>query len=147
MASGVVVFAKDGELDFMNRAAEDVLQVRASELSGARPDVVFRRAPELASLVEDSRLSGSVHPRCDVKLGGDTRDARDLGASTFPILDEEGAAVGALVLLSDLTEIKALQERMRLRENLASLGEMSAGIAHEFRNSLAAILGFASLLE
>lgn len=147
MASGVVVFTKEGRLDFMNRVAEDVLQVEASSLSGATAAEVFRRAPDLARLLEDSRLGGEVHPRCDVELAGEGGPSRDLGASTFPILDEAGAVVGALALLSDLTEIKALQERMRLRENLAALGEMSAGIAHEFRNSLAAILGFASLLE
>src|SRR5262249_9779608 len=52
-------------------------------------------------------------------------------------------------LLSDLTEIVELQNQIKLKENFAALGEMSAGIAHEFKNSLATILGYAqiSMLE
>jgi signal transduction histidine kinase len=51
--------------------------------------------------------------------------------------------------LSDLTEIVELQNQIKLKENFAALGEMSAGIAHEFKNSIATILGYAqmSLLE
>src|SRR2546427_1815695 len=48
-------------------------------------------------------------------------------------------------LLSDLTEIVELQNRIKFKENFAALGEMSAGIAHEFKNSLATILGYAQL--
>src|SRR5207245_10701308 len=57
-----------------------------------------------------------------------------------------GPIEGALCLLADLTEIKALREKVGLKENLAALGEMSAGIAHEFRNSLATIHGLARLI-
>jgi signal transduction histidine kinase len=73
-----------------------------------------------------------------------------LGAMISPIRPEgagpQGPADGVVCLLADLTEIKALRERVGLKENLASLGEMSAGIAHEFRNSLAAIQGYARLI-
>ncbi len=54
---------------------------------------------------------------------------------------------GALCLMSDLTEITALQKQMRWKENLAALGEMSAGIAHEFKNSLATISGYAQMIR
>jgi signal transduction histidine kinase len=56
-----------------------------------------------------------------------------------------GGGAGALCLFSDLTEIRGVQEKVLLKENLARLGELSAGIAHEFRNSLATILGYARL--
>ncbi|MFN7974575.1 MAG: ATP-binding protein [Acidobacteriota bacterium] len=147
MASGVVVFNMEGKLDFMNRAAEEILRCDARALAGATPETVFEQAPELTRLSRDTLATGQSHPRCEMDLESTHDTMRALGASTFPIHDESGVLAGALVLLTDLTDIKALQERMRLRENLASLGEMSAGIAHEFRNSLAAILGFANLME
>ena len=147
MASGVVVFARDARLDFLNRAAEEILRVSAHELAGAGPGAVFRHAPQLGRLLEDSLRTGESHPRCEIALEPPDGEPRALGASTFPILQDDGAVAGALALLTDLTDIKALQERMKVRESLASLGEMSAGIAHEFRNSLATILGFSNLLE
>jgi signal transduction histidine kinase len=54
---------------------------------------------------------------------------------------------GALCLMSDLTELTALQKQIRWKENLAALGEMSAGIAHEFKNSLATISGYAQMIR
>jgi signal transduction histidine kinase len=54
---------------------------------------------------------------------------------------------GAICLLSDLTELAALQQQMQLKENLAALGELSAGIAHEFKNALATISGYAQMIR
>jgi signal transduction histidine kinase len=54
---------------------------------------------------------------------------------------------GALCLMSDLTELNELQKQIRWKENLAALGEMSAGIAHEFKNSLATISGYAQMIR
>jgi signal transduction histidine kinase len=54
---------------------------------------------------------------------------------------------GAVCLLSDLTETRQLHEQIRLKEHLAALGSMSAGIAHEFKNSLATISGYAQMLR
>jgi signal transduction histidine kinase len=54
---------------------------------------------------------------------------------------------GALCLMSDLTELTALQKQIRWKENLAALGEMSAGIAHEFKNALATISGYAQMIR
>jgi len=54
---------------------------------------------------------------------------------------------GALCLMSDLTQLAALQKQIRWKENLAALGEMSAGIAHEFKNALATISGYAQMIR
>jgi signal transduction histidine kinase len=63
------------------------------------------------------------------------------------INDEKGEGMGAVLLMIDLTEIRRLQELSSYSEKMASLGEMSAGIAHEIRNSFAAVLGFAKLAK
>jgi signal transduction histidine kinase len=59
----------------------------------------------------------------------------------------EPKLTGALCLMSDLTELAMLQKQMRWKENLAALGEMSAGIAHEFKNALATISGYAQMIH
>jgi signal transduction histidine kinase len=64
-----------------------------------------------------------------------------------PIRDADGAARGAICLFSDLTDIVELEEQLRLKDSLAQVGELTAGIAHEFRNGLATIHGYARLLD
>ncbi|MGE5205863.1 MAG: two-component system sensor histidine kinase NtrB, partial [Chlamydiota bacterium] len=71
---------------------------------------------------------------------------RVLGLTVSPVLASDGKGLGAACLISDLTEINRLSRQIRMQENLASLGEMSAGIAHEFKNSLATISGYAQML-
>ena len=68
-----------------------------------------------------------------------------IGINLSPITSETGSIEGAICLLSDLTEIVELHNRIKLKENFAALGEMSAGIAHEFKNSLATIVGYAQM--
>jgi signal transduction histidine kinase len=64
-----------------------------------------------------------------------------------PIKDGGGTAHGAICLFTDLSEVMELEEELRLKDSLARLGELTAGIAHEFRNGLATIHGYARLLD
>jgi signal transduction histidine kinase len=73
-----------------------------------------------------------------------TGDKR-IGINLSPINNAQGDIEGAICLLSDLTEVVELQTRVKLKENFAALGEMSAGIAHEFKNSIATIVGYAQM--
>ena len=63
-----------------------------------------------------------------------------------PILSNTNQVTGAICLLSDLTELAALQRQIQVKESLAALGELSAGIAHEFKNALATISGYAQMI-
>ena len=54
---------------------------------------------------------------------------------------------GAICLFTDLTPVVEMEEQLRLKESLAQVGELTAGIAHEFRNGLATIHGYARLLD
>ena len=73
--------------------------------------------------------------------------SRVLGITLSPVVGSTGESLGAATLISDLTEITRLSQQVRLRESMAALGEMSAGIAHEFKNSLATISGYAQMLQ
>jgi signal transduction histidine kinase len=64
-----------------------------------------------------------------------------------PIQDESGHAYGAICLFTDLSDIMELEDQLRLKDSLARLGELTAGIAHEFRNGLATIHGYSRLLD
>jgi two-component system sensor histidine kinase AtoS len=72
--------------------------------------------------------------------------ASHLGVTVSPIRETGGGTHGAICLFTDLTEVMELEEQLRLKDSLARLGELTAGIAHEFRNGLATIHGYGRLL-
>ena len=152
MTSAVLVFDAEGRLAVLNPAAARLLVLDRAAATGRLYSDLLRGHPRLIALVEESLRSGKGHSREVLPLSGPSGRQTHLGAMISPIrpLAEggqvEGAIDGVICLLTDLTEIKALRERVGLKENLASLGEMSAGIAHEFRNSLATIQGYARLI-
>jgi signal transduction histidine kinase len=70
-----------------------------------------------------------------------------LGVTVSPLFDGEGQLHGAICLFTDLTAVKDLEEQLRLKDSLAAVGELTAGIAHEFRNGLATIHGYSKLFD
>jgi two-component system sensor histidine kinase HydH len=70
-----------------------------------------------------------------------------LALSATPIRNSNGQCEGAVIVLRDLTEIKQLEEKVKRTEKLAAIGELAAGVAHEIRNPLSSIRGFAQFLK
>src|SRR5258705_13411544 len=101
----------------------------------------------MTKLIEECLSSGRIFRREEVEHLPPAGDARHLGVTISPIRRGEGKISGAICLLTDLTELAALQQRIQLKENLAALGELSAGIAHEFKNALATISGYAQMIQ
>jgi len=108
---------------------------------------VLAEAPALAEAVEESLATGKPIVRRSLRLDGGSSTASHLGVTVSPIRSTDGALQGAICLFSDLSEVAELEEQLRLKDSLARLGELTAGIAHEFRNGLATIHGYARLLD
>lgn len=160
LSSGVLVFNSMGILQQANPAARTIfgysspLNFHARDLfkgvsavrnsDGTPAAGEPGPAPLLQALERCIRQAESAH-RLEADYATPGGDRRVLGITLSPVRDAQ--ARGAACLVSDLTEIVAMGRQMRLRENLASLGEMSAGIAHEFKNSLATISGYAQMLS
>ena len=145
MPAGLLLVNSAGLVTSANPAAELALGVKA---------LAFRRYSEV--LGADSRLSqliagcleqGRTYRREEVEYMAPTHELRQLGVTISPILRGSSEVTGAICLLSDLTELAALQKQMHMKENLAALGELSAGIAHEFKNALATISGYAQMIR
>lgn len=85
----------------------------------------------------------------DRERRGIARDKREVVvlASVAPILDANGQILGAVEVMRDVTEIRRLEERVQNQKRMAALGEMAASVAHEIRNPLGTIEGFARLLK
>lgn len=155
LPSGVLLFNPKGLVQQANPAARDILGYQS--MSGLHARDVFRGARVLnraageadataTSAVEAALRQGTSSRRLETEYATPGGEERVLGLTVSPVRASNGKSLGAACLISDLTEINRLSRQMRVRENLASLGEMSAGIAHEFKNSLATISGYAQML-
>jgi nitrogen fixation/metabolism regulation signal transduction histidine kinase len=145
--SGLVAFDASGHTTVVNAPAKALIETDGEAL-GQQPAVIFRNAPDLAQMVQKCLQTGEVYRREEVSATGEDGRTRRLGATIAPIDPSPSRpARGALCLLTDITEVTQLREQVALKKNLENLGEMSAGLAHEFKNALATLHGYAQLLQ
>lgn len=144
MPAGLVVVNATGIISSSNPAAEQTLGIRG--LGFRRYSEALGEDSALTRLVAECLETGRIFRREEVEHVPPAGDTRRLGVTISPIRRSEGKISGVICLLTDLTELAALEQRMHLKENLAALGELSAGIAHEFKNALATISGYAQLI-
>lgn len=144
--SGLVAFDAQGRATVVNEPARALLSVNGAPAGQSVP-ALLHAAPELAELVERCLQTGELYRREEVTTTG-AAGGRRLGTTVAPINPPQGTgARGALCLLTDITEVAQLREALALKRNLESLGEMSAGLAHEFKNALATLHGYAQFLQ
>ncbi len=146
LTSGVLIIGAGGSVTALNPAGEAILGMQRDRIVGRDFRDVFAPSQALLQILRDGVEAGKTHSREVVPYAGRPGGQAHLGVTVSSIPPTIAPGGGAFCLFSDLTEIRGLAERVRLKENLAGLGEMSAGIAHEFRNSLATILGYARLI-
>ncbi len=145
MPAGLLVVNATGIISSANPAAEQVLGIRG--LGFRRYSEALGEASALSRLVAECLSDGTIFRREEVEHATPSGERRHLGVTISPIRKGQEKINGAICLLSDLTELAALQQQMQLKENLAALGELSAGIAHEFKNALATISGYAQMIR
>jgi two-component system sensor histidine kinase AtoS len=145
MPTGLIAFDAAGLVTVSNGPARTLL---GSDIDGEHFRVVFRNASPLAQMVDDCLSIGKLFRREEIEATNGTGQPTRLGATVAPIDPDSGAGQrGALCLLTDITEVMRLREQVALKRNLESLGEMSAGLAHEFKNAMAALHGYAQFLQ
>jgi nitrogen-specific signal transduction histidine kinase len=146
MPAGLLVVNASGIISSANPAAEQTLGIRG--LAFRRYSEALGESSRLTKLIGDCLASGAIFRREEVEhLPPSAVESRHLGVTISPIRRDEDRINGAICLLSDLTELASLQQQVQLKENLAALGELSAGIAHEFKNALATISGYAQMIR
>jgi signal transduction histidine kinase len=145
LQSGLLLIDRDGRVLALNPLGSRLLDVPPPE-AGAALGEVLAGQPELRDILVQSVESGQAPQRqeCTVPVGGRTLT---LGLTVHPLRRDDGDVRGYLVLFADLTEPRRRAEEQRLADHLARLAEMSGGIAHELRNSLATLRGYLTLIE
>ena len=147
MTSGLLVVSEEGAVRTLNPAGERLLGLPDGvDRTGGYRDLLGSGAP-LADVIGECLATMRPIVRRSVRMTRPAGGATHLGITVSPIRDEAGHAHGAICLFTDLSDVVELEEQLRLKDSLARLGELTAGIAHEFRNGLATIHGYARLLE
>jgi signal transduction histidine kinase len=161
MPTGLLLVNATGAISSSNPAAEEALGLRPMRYRSYKE--ILGEESGLSQMLTACLRDGKTFQRGEVEHLTTEGEVRRLGVTISPIYQHARMAVrrhvsdpprtgekkvsGALCLMSDLTELTALQKQIRWKENLAALGEMSAGIAHEFKNSLATISGYAQMIR
>jgi len=145
MPTGLIAFDATGKATVINQPAHKLF--KGISAAGEHFKKIFADVPSLAEMIQSCLATGQIFRREEIDAANGSGGATKLGATVAPIDPSETGARGALCLITDITEVTRLREQVALKRNLESLGEMSAGLAHEFKNAMAALHGYAQFLQ
>ncbi|HSP35967.1 MAG TPA: ATP-binding protein [Thermoanaerobaculia bacterium] len=143
--SGLITLTPYGTAAFINPAGSQILQTQPLAILGRHiTEIGFASAEEWAEMRSTLAAGVLVRRENDFDVKG---ERRSIGFALTPLSTLEGNASGYTLIFQDLTEMKKLEAEVRLKDRMAAVGELSAGIAHEIRNPLAAIAGSVQVLK
>jgi PAS domain S-box-containing protein len=140
----IMIHDKDNRIVKVNKAAADLLKTTTQELIGKFCQEVMRgdqecpvNCPQLLALKTGKSSSLEIF---NPTLGLHFQE------SASPLFNEKGEITGTVLVARDVTQQKRMEEQLILTDRLASIGELSSGIAHELNNPLTSVIGFSQLL-
>lgn len=147
MSSGVIICDREGKISRLNQAAQEILGLKSSLAINSHYKQTLGAENPLSALIDKTLAEEKVFTNLDLEVETSTGERVYLSASSSLIKDEQGQLVGEGLLFSDISDIKKLQDEINFKQKMAALGEMSAGLAHQLRNSMGSIMGFTKLLK
>jgi two-component system sensor histidine kinase AtoS len=142
LTSGVIAAGTDGRITVFNNEAGQITGLNSEEMLDRQLDVL---PMELAEPLVTTLQTGESQQDCELTLHFESTDIM-IRASTSIFHGQDRQVLGALMVLTDVTAIKRLEHQVRRSDRLASLGTLSAGMAHEIKNPLVSLKTFAQLL-
>ncbi len=146
MASGLMVVGLDSEVRMLNAAGRRLLNVEADDLP-AKASELLAKAPSLWQLIAECLARARPISRRSIPMPPGSSPATHLGVTVSPLFGHDKELHGAIALFTDISDVVALEEQVRLKDGLARLGELTAGLAHELRNGLATVHGYCRLID
>jgi signal transduction histidine kinase len=145
LRNGVLAVSHDGRIAVMNEVAYRIFGIEPQRSDIGRPYAeVLKDVPDVVRIIASAFELSHLPNRAEHRL---KRTNKVIGYTLSQVRDARGFVTGATLFFKDLTRVEQLEERERLRDRLAALGEMAAAIAHEVKNPLAGIEVMAGLLK
>ena len=145
LRNGVLAVTLDGRIAVMNEVAFHIFGVPTHlNVIGKPYTEVLKDLPDVVRIFSGAFELSHLPNRAELRL---KRRNKVIGYTLSQVKDMAGRVTGAALFFKDLTRVEQLEERERLRDRLAALGEMAAAIAHEVKNPLAGIEVMAGLLK
>ncbi|MBI3047845.1 MAG: hypothetical protein HYY76_05995 [Acidobacteria bacterium] len=145
MRNGVLAFTRDGRLALINDEAYRIFDIAPRRDDLGRPVAeLLQQHPEVVRVLHSVFDLHLLPNRAELRL---RPSGKVIGYTLGLVRDDAGEVIGAAMFFKDLTRVEQLEERERLRDRLAAVGEMAAAIAHEVKNPLAGIEVMAGLLR
>jgi signal transduction histidine kinase len=144
--SGILVVAPDNTVALTNELAGELLALEGDP-TGSSYDAAIAAGPVLNFLQESLEDPNSTSRTVEVEAGAQSHSRKVLALAFTPVLNRADERVASLLVISDITRLKLLEEQALRTNRLAAMGEMAAQLAHEIRNPLGSIEIFAGLLS
>lgn len=144
--SGLITLSSFGTASFVNPAGSHILQLEPLAILGRHVTELGFFDFESWNVAREELSAGQV-VRKEIDNVTVADAPRSIGFAVSSLSTLEGKAAGYTLIFQDLTEMKKLEAELRLKDRMAAVGELSAGIAHEIRNPLAAIAGSVQVLK
>jgi signal transduction histidine kinase len=144
LTAGLLVVDRTGNVQILNPAGQRMLGI--AEGTWSHVSALPPAAAPLAQAIDECLSTGRPIVRRALEMPN-ADPVTHVGVTASPLGPAQGSEGGVICLFSDLTAVVQLEDQLRLKETLARLGELTAGIAHEFRNGLATIHGYGKLLD
>jgi two-component system sensor histidine kinase PilS (NtrC family) len=141
--TGVMTIDLQNTIKTFNHAAEEITGFTRDKVRDRKIKDIF---PEFVSFMTVETINEQTQKRLEVIITGKTGNEINLGLSISPLIGRYDNQIGNILIFQDLTKIKQMEINLEKSKNMALIGEMAAGLAHEMRNPLAAITGSIELL-
>ncbi len=146
IASGLMTTDLQGKINFLNKSAVNILGVNSEDVVGESVHKILGEGDDYIEYIQEM-LVKQRYRRMEGMYLNRRGEQIFLGMSVSYLLVKGEELSGFVFTFQDLTEIKRLEREVRMKENLATMGEMAAGMAHEIRNPLASISGSVQVLK
>jgi two-component system sensor histidine kinase PilS (NtrC family) len=147
MSSGLLTVDLEGQIVFSNNAATEILGIKSTEITGRPVNGIFS-AFDISQLPHGNRAAHSkTATRVETGYTHPSGAKITLGYSASPHHNENGEIFGWIIVFTDLTKVKAIEEHIQRMERLVMAGRFAAEIAHEIKNPLAAMSGAMQMLR